>query len=49
MNPFRMRRITGAAIGAIGPAVLAGEFDTPYRIEWSLSLIGFGIIGETAE
>ena len=33
MNRFRMRRITDAAIGAIGPAVLAGEFDTPYWFE----------------
>ena len=57
MNRFRMRRITGAAIGL---AVLVGEFDTPYWVEWSLSLIGSGIIvgvalrwagviGETAE
>ena len=44
MHRFRMRRITGSAIGAIGLAVLAGEFDTPYRFEWSLSLIGSGII-----
>lgn len=60
MNRYRMRRITGAAIGAIGLAVLVGEFDTPYWVEWSLSLIGSGIIvgvalrwagviGETAE